>query len=357
MNNTFLVSLCVRVFALAGACGSDKPDAEGAGAARRAAARADTRAARHHRRNRHVPRSPPTPTSCIRAARRAASPPQYFVELVNQQRLGSAFAKPQRRHAGLGKHRLRAGGDRTTSLGAEGYSLDVSRRRRHHHRAHAGGALLRRGHAVAAHHREADAGPVHRSCRRSGSSTRRASRGAASCSIPRATTSRRSTSSSSSTGWRCTSSTCCTGISPTTRPGASRSRSIRSSRRSARGACRPAPAARADIDPATGKPRLYGGFYTQDQVRDIVAHAADAPHHRGAGNRDAGPRDRRGGRLSRARRDQQAAEGRAGGMGHLPDAVQRRRLHVHVPRRRARRSHRAVPERVHPRRRRRGGEG
>jgi hexosaminidase len=34
------------------------------------------------------------------------------------------------------------------------------------------------------------------------------------------------------------------------------------------------PAARADIDPATGKPRVYGGFYTQDQVRDIVAHAA-----------------------------------------------------------------------------------
>ena len=30
----------------------------------------------------------------------------------------------------------------------------------------------------------------------------------------------------------------------------------------------------ADIDPATGKPRQYGGFYTQDQVRDIVAHAA-----------------------------------------------------------------------------------
>ena len=34
-------------------------------------------------------------------------------------------------------------------------------------------------------------------------------------------------------------------------------------------------AARADIDPATGKPRLYGGFYTQDQVRDIVAYAAE----------------------------------------------------------------------------------
>ena len=30
-----------------------------------------------------------------------------------------------------------------------------------------------------------------------------------------------------------------------------------------------------DIDPATGKPRPYGGFYTQDQVRDIVAYARD----------------------------------------------------------------------------------
>lgn len=29
-----------------------------------------------------------------------------------------------------------------------------------------------------------------------------------------------------------------------------------------------------DIDPATGQPRLYGGFYTQDDVRRIVAHAA-----------------------------------------------------------------------------------
>ena len=33
-------------------------------------------------------------------------------------------------------------------------------------------------------------------------------------------------------------------------------------------------AARADIDEKTGKPRLYGGFYTQDQARDIVAYAA-----------------------------------------------------------------------------------
>jgi hexosaminidase len=29
-----------------------------------------------------------------------------------------------------------------------------------------------------------------------------------------------------------------------------------------------------DLDTATGKPRQYGGFYTQEQVRDIVGHAA-----------------------------------------------------------------------------------
>ncbi|HKE95346.1 MAG TPA: family 20 glycosylhydrolase [Povalibacter sp.] len=33
-------------------------------------------------------------------------------------------------------------------------------------------------------------------------------------------------------------------------------------------------AAAADIDSATNKPRLYGGFYSQDEVRDIVAYAA-----------------------------------------------------------------------------------
>jgi N-acetyl-beta-hexosaminidase len=31
----------------------------------------------------------------------------------------------------------------------------------------------------------------------------------------------------------------------------------------------------ADIDPATGKPRLHGGFYSQDTVRKIVAHASE----------------------------------------------------------------------------------
>ena len=36
----------------------------------------------------------------------------------------------------------------------------------------------------------------------------------------------------------------------------------------------PGEAAAADIDPTTRKPRLYGGFYTQDQAREIVAYAA-----------------------------------------------------------------------------------
>jgi hexosaminidase len=35
------------------------------------------------------------------------------------------------------------------------------------------------------------------------------------------------------------------------------------------------PAAHADIDPATGKPRSYGGYYSQDTVRELVAYAAE----------------------------------------------------------------------------------
>jgi hexosaminidase len=34
-------------------------------------------------------------------------------------------------------------------------------------------------------------------------------------------------------------------------------------------------AAAQDIDPTTGKPRLYGGYYSQETVRRIVAHAAE----------------------------------------------------------------------------------
>lgn len=33
-------------------------------------------------------------------------------------------------------------------------------------------------------------------------------------------------------------------------------------------------AAAADIDPETGNPRLYGGFYSQDEIREVVAYAA-----------------------------------------------------------------------------------
>jgi len=33
-------------------------------------------------------------------------------------------------------------------------------------------------------------------------------------------------------------------------------------------------ASQADLDPKTGKPRLHGGFYTQQQARDVVAYAA-----------------------------------------------------------------------------------
>jgi hexosaminidase len=36
----------------------------------------------------------------------------------------------------------------------------------------------------------------------------------------------------------------------------------------------PAGEAVNDIDPKTGRPRLYGGFYSQDEVREIVAYAA-----------------------------------------------------------------------------------
>jgi hexosaminidase len=37
----------------------------------------------------------------------------------------------------------------------------------------------------------------------------------------------------------------------------------------------PGAGAAADIDPATGRPRLYGGFYSQETVRRIVAHASE----------------------------------------------------------------------------------
>ena len=53
----------------------------------------------------------------------------------------------------------------------------------------------------------------------------------------------------------------------------------------------------------TGKPRLYGGFYTQDAGARDRGVRRRASRHRGAGNRDAGPRQRRGRRVSGAGRD------------------------------------------------------
>lgn len=35
------------------------------------------------------------------------------------------------------------------------------------------------------------------------------------------------------------------------------------------------PAAQQDLDPATGRPRMYGGYYSQDTVRALVAYAAE----------------------------------------------------------------------------------
>jgi hexosaminidase len=35
------------------------------------------------------------------------------------------------------------------------------------------------------------------------------------------------------------------------------------------------PAAAADVDPATGEPRRYGGYYTKEEIRDIVGYAAE----------------------------------------------------------------------------------
>ena len=58
----------------------------------------------------------------------------------------------------------------------------------------------------------------------------------------------------------------------------------------------------------------HGGFYTQDDVREIVAYARGALHQRRAGDRDAGPRAGRDRRLSRARHHGRAlpTSGRAG---------------------------------------------
>ena len=62
-----------------------------------------------------------------------------------------------------------------------------------------------------------------------------------------------------------------------------------------------------------GKP--YGGFYTQDEAREIVAYAAEARHHRHAGDRTARAQPGRAHRLSRTRLRRKRLSG-AHDLGH-----------------------------------------
>jgi len=112
-----------------------------------------------------------------------------------------------------------------------------------------------------------------------------------------------------------------------------------------------------DIDPATKKPRVIGGFYTQDEVRDVIAYAA-------ARNITILPEIEMPGHASAA----VVAYPELGVSRTMPKAVpsdwgfyttlyKRRRTDFQIPRRRAGRSGGTVPRRIRARRRRRGREG
>ena len=117
---------------------------------------------------------------------------------------------------------------------------------------------------------------------------------------------------------------------------------------------------RATSIPQPERPRLYGGFYSQDQVRDIVAYAAarhitivpeiDMPGHASAAIA-AYPQ------LGVSDAEHDLPRSVPADWGVYPHALQRRGVDVRVPRGRARRSARALSGRVHPRRRRRSGQG
>ena len=117
------------------------------------------------------------------------------------------------------------------------------------------------------------------------------------------------------------------------------------------GGCR-IPAGDGGIDPRTGKPKPYCGFYTQDQVRDIVRYAGarhitvvpeiDIPGHAQAAVA-AYPRLGSVDGPTRVSSDW--------GVHHVP--VQRRGRHLQVPRGRDGRSGRTVSRPLRPRRRRR----
>ena len=81
-------------------------------------------------------------------------------------------------------------------------------------------------------------------------------------------------------------------------------------------------AAAMDIDPATGKPRLYGGFYTQDEVRDIVAYAQTAQRDHRARDRNARSCDGGDRGLSAARLPGSPADGGFERLGRFPLSLQ-----------------------------------
>ena len=74
--------------------------------------------------------------------------------------------------------------------------------------------------------------------------------------------------------WRCTNSTCSTGIWWTTRAGGSKSKNI--PKLTQVGAWRDGIGFGLDPNASTayGPDGRYGGFYTQDDIREVVAYAA-----------------------------------------------------------------------------------
>jgi hexosaminidase len=115
-------------------------------------------------------------------------------------------------------------------------------------------------------------------------------------------------------------------------------------------------AAAQDLDPATGRPRMYGGYYSQATVRALVSYAAErgitiVPEIEMPGHATAAivayPQ------LAASAHPPTAVPA---DWGHLPQRLQRRRRDLRVPRGRAARGDGALPEPLHPRGRRRGRE-
>jgi len=108
-----------------------------------------------------------------------------------------------------------------------------------------------------------------------------------------------------------------------------------------------------------GTPRYdgtpHGGFYAQDEVRAVVAHAAARGVDCPPGDRAPGPLGGGVRRVPRARARRAAARG-AHDVGPSRRRLPPGRGGVRVPRGRARRGRRALPVPLHPHRRRRSAE-